>query len=545
MRKNRRIKRRRQIFLMLLSLFALIVVVSLAYMKNRPSVVKTVIVEAGTLSVDVEDFLLNKKKAGSFVTDINSIDFSVPGDYEIKINIGRRTLTSVLRIEDTVAPEAEPVSVIALKNEELKASDFVTNISDATEVTASFETEPDTSTPGEKDVSIILEDMGNNRTVIDSKLTVLDVKSSVQVEAGSVLNIDVSDFVDNQNIQVRILSDLTKLDTSKPAVHTIQIEVDDRILNSYIEVVDTTPPEALAVDKETWKGEALSPVDFVKNINDVSDVKVSFKEDPDFETVGTREVALILEDAYGNKSEVKSRLTVKEDTEPPVFIGVADKTVFEGEKISYKKGVSVKDNKDTDLTFQVDSSKVNLNKAGTYTVYYTAEDSSGNKAKKTATITVLPFEVSDDMLNEKVDKILSKITKEGMTKREIAWEIYKWVKKNVSYTGTSDKSDWKKEAYRGIVNGLGDCFTYYAVSQALLTRAGIDNMRVTRVGGRTEHYWNLINCGDGWYHFDTCPNKDKLETFMLTDAEVEEYTKKRGNNYYNFDRSLYPPTPEK
>ena len=148
------------------------------------------------------------------------------------------------------------------------------------------------------------------------------------------------------------------------------------------------------------------------------------------------------------------------------------------------------------------------------------------------------------MLYSKVDPILDKITEEGMTKRELAYEIYKWVKANVGYSGSSDKSDWRKEAYRGIVNGVGDCFTYYAVSEAFLTRAGIDNMRVTRVGGRTQHFWNLINCGDGWYHFDTCPNKDKMPTFMLTDAEVEEYTKKRGNNYYNFDKSLYPRTPE-
>ena len=64
-------------------------------------------------------------------------------------------------------------------------------------------------------------------------------------------------------------------------------------------------------------------------------------------------------------------------------------------------------------------------------------------------------------------------------------------------------------------------------------------MRVTRVGKMES------DCGDGWYHFDTCPNKDKMATFMLTDAEVEAYTKKRGNNYYTFDKSLYPATPEK
>ena len=43
--------------------------------------------------------------------------------------------------------------------------------------------------------------------------------------------------------------------------------------------------------------------------------------------------------------------------------------------------------------------------------------------------------------------------------------------------------------------------------------------------------------------FVTCPNKDKMQSFMLTDAEVETI-QKRGNNYYNFDKSLYPATPE-
>ena len=69
-------------------------------------------------------------------------------------------------------------------------------------------------------------------------------------------------------------------------------------------------------------------------------------------------------------------------------------------------------------------------------------------------------------------------------------------------------------------------------------------MDITRVGGRTQHFWNLVNYGEGWYHFDACPHKDHLESFMLTDKEVDEYTEKRGNNYYTFDKSLYPRTPE-
>lgn len=543
--RDRRKKRKIQVYLMLLSLCMLFVVIILAYIINRPAVVKAVTVEAGTGSIDVKDFLLNKRKNGSFITDIESINLNVPGDYEIQLNVNGKVYTSRLEIVDTVAPTAEPAPVIALKNEVLEASDFIKNLTDATLVSASFETEPDTSVPGERAVNIILKDLGNNQTVINSSLKVLDVKSSIKVEAGSVPDIKASDFADNKNIKVNILTDLSKLDFSKPVVHTVRIEVEGNVFDAGIEVVDTTPPEASPVDKEVWKGETLAPSDFVTDIKDVSEVEVSFKEKPDFDNVGTKKVAIVLEDAFGNRSELSSVLTVKEDTEPPVFSGIKDKVVYIGDSISYKKGVTVTDNKDGEISFNVDSSEVNLNKAGTYKVYYTAEDSSGNKAKQTATVKVLPNDITNEMLNEKVDNILKKITKEGMTKREIAWEIYKWVRNNIAYTGSSDKSDVKKEAYRGIVNGKGDCFTYYAVSEVLLTRAGIDNMRVTRVGGKTEHFWNLVNCGDGWYHFDACPNKDKKQTFMLTDAEVEEYTKMRGNNYYTFDKSLYPATPEK
>lgn len=546
MKKSRKKKRIAQIFVMLLSLAALTAAAVMTYIEMQPMVANAVTIEAGTPSVDVADFILNDDDAkGSFVTDISSLSLSTPGVYEVQIKINRRVFTSNLEVVDTIPPKAEPAEVIALLDEEVNALDFVSNVIDATDVKASFVTEPDTAVPGEKQVKVALEDAGGNITIIESKLTVLEVKSTVYVEAGTEPDIKPEDFVDNNSIKVTILSDISALDTSVPAVHPVQIEVEGRILNSNIEVVDTTPPTATPVNNEVWQGDTLQAIDFVKDVIDVSLYKATYAAEPDFNTPGDQEVTVIVEDYYGNKTEVKATLTVKLDTEPPVFSGITDKIVYEGDSVSYKKGVTVTDNRDTNISFTVDSSKVNLNKPGTYKVYYTAVDSSENKATESATITVKELVITDEMLWTKVDPILEKITKKSMTKREVAYAIYKWVKSNVSYTGTSDKTDWRKEAYKGIVNGVGDCFTYYAVSEALLTRAGIDNMRVTRVGGKTQHFWNLINCGDGWYHFDACPNKDKMETFMLTDAEVEAYTKKRGNNYYNFDKSLYPRTPEK
>lgn len=544
MRRKRRKKRIAQMTIMFFSMLTMAIVVLLAYMDRKPMVAQAVTVEAGTPSVDVDKFMLAEDKTGSFVTDMASLNMDVPGEYEIQIRINKKIYSSLLEVIDTTAPTAEPVEVIALKDEQIEASQFVTNVMDVTDVKISFVQEPDLSTSGEKEVKIALEDTSHNIKIIESKLTVLNVKGSIQVEAGTVIDLKPEDFVDNSNIKVRILSDLSVLDISSPRVHSIEIEVDGRILNSNIEVVDTTPPVVIAKNVKAWKGDTVMASDFVDRISDISSVNLSFSQSPDFEKSGSQEVVVIAEDEYGNRTQITSTLTITADTEPPVFYGIKDKIVYEGDAVSYKKGVSVKDNRDTDVSFQVDSSKVNLGKEGTYTVYYTAKDAAGNKTTESATITVQKLVVSDELLNEKVDGILAKIVKDSMTKREKAYEIYKWVKSHVAYTGSSDKSDWKKEAYRGIVNGLGDCFTYYAVSEALLTRAEIDNMRVTRVGGRTQHFWNLIDCGDGWYHFDTCPNKDKKETFMLTDKEVEAYTKQRGNNYYSFDKSLYPATPE-
>lgn len=159
-------------------------------------------------------------------------------------------------------------------------------------------------------------------------------------------------------------------------------------------------------------------------------------------------------------------------------------------------------------------------------------------------MTVKKFEPTKEAVYAMADDILERIIKPKMSKREIVYEIYKYVLNNVAYTGSSEKGDVIKEAYRAMKYRAGDCFTYYSLSEVLLTRAGIDNMMVTRVGGKTEHYWNLINCGDGWYHFDATPHAVPVETFMMTDERTEELTKRFGRNYYVFDRSKYPATPK-
>ncbi len=546
MRGYKRHKSRlRQIILILLGVEVLTILVGLAYIELRPRVVKAVTVEAGEQKLDVTRFLLNKEQAGSFLTDIQALNTSIPGIYQVQIQIGRKVHTSLLKVVDTVAPSVIVSDQWALLGETVDPRSFITEVHDVTSISVYFKKAPDTTRPGEQEITLVVEDSGKNCVEKSAKLTVLDVKSTVIREAGLPLNITIDDFMDNgDEYEAVLLTDLSTIDSKKPGDYPVELNVNGKMVTGTISIVDTTAPKATAATSTVWLGDTPQAKELVKNIEDASEVTVSYKETPNFTKAGELNLKLVLADSFGNQTELTVPVTVRKDTEAPVIQGASDKLVYIGDSVSYKKGITVSDNRDKNLTFTVDNSKVNLKKEGTYTVTYSAKDAAGNKATKKINVVVKRFSISMEEVNVLCDNVLVKITNSSMTNRDTAYAIYKWIKQNISYTGDSDKSDWIAEAYRGMTNKYGDCFTYFSVAQALLTRAGIDNMEVTRVGGKTRHYWNLINCGDGWYHFDSCPHKDHKETFMLTDEEAAEYTEIRGNNYYTFDKSLYPRTPE-
>ena len=255
--------------------------------------------------------------------------------------------------------------------------------------------------------------------------------------------------------------------------------------------------------------------------------------------------------------------TEEPDTEGPVISGVQPLTTTAGGTLSYRDGVTAVDDRDGTVPFQVDSSQVDLNVPGEYEVIYSAEDSSGNRTEVTTTVTVTepepeptpsgggqtgsqPKAVTLDDVNALADKVLAKIISDGMTQAQKAKAIYDYVRTHIVYVGYSDKSSWIIGAYNGFKTGRGDCFNYYACSKALLTRAGIPNVDIKRVGGITRHYWNLVDVGTGYYHFDACPHDNSyyIDSFMLTDAETEEYTAWRGGgkNYYGYDHSAISVT---
>lgn len=143
-------------------------------------------------------------------------------------------------------------------------------------------------------------------------------------------------------------------------------------------------------------------------------------------------------------------------------------------------------------------------------------------------------------VSDMADTILEGIVNDSMTDRQKAEAIYAWVRGSFTYSGHAATRDWVQEAYNGFRRRHGDCFTYYSVSAALLTRCGIPCIEVVRYTDNG-HYWNLIRLSDDkWYHFDTTPRKQGGYFCLWTDEQMLNYSSKHGG-CFAFDRSLYPP----
>lgn len=233
------------------------------------------------------------------------------------------------------------------------------------------------------------------------------------------------------------------------------------------------------------------------------------------------------------------------DTEAPVFEGLCDKEVYVGETVSYKKDVTVTDNVDADVKIGIDAAEVNLDVPGQYTVVYTATDSAGNTAVETITVIVKVMDQKEAEVNRLADQLIADLITEDMSKWDTCYTLWDWCRTKIKYAySAGDRSTIYAGAYEGLHDRSGDCYAYYATFTILLQKCGIETLEVRRIGGESNHWWNLVNLGDGWYHCDSSPRKagHTYKCFMQTDEQVQAYTEyyKEKPNYYVFDESLYP-----
>lgn len=522
-------------------------------------------VEAGN-RFRAEDFLLEKGHTAEFaeefahqfaqdgIAKINKI-----GDYSVEIIVDGKNYSIQLTVQDTISPKAVARVVTVSQGDTLTAEQCVTDITDQTEVSCVFQSEPDFTQIGSITEIVILTDEAGNCTEIPVSITILGVQeilaAQYTIEAGS--DIPTVNELLGWNRIGNYVTDVSSINTSLIGNYTLEIEIDDSIYTTELIIEDTIAPTAEVCQVTAYCGAVFPvPESFVSNINDEGPVTVSYEQPPGEIVSETTSVRIILTDQSGNCTVYESMCNVAEDNEAPEFILFPEHLEADVDStIIWRAMVEVEDNSgQVELT--LDTSGIDITKPGTYTVFFVAKDLAGNETRQEVTLVLHDNTVTKEMMDEVCAKILGQIITENMTTQEMLYAVWNYVVSHIKYTSNGVHDDVRREAYLGLTTRKnGDCFTYCAASEELLSYLGFETQIVRRkeefVKTSGNHFWVLVNCGTDeeplWYHHDASPHKKPydMETYMMTDAQLKAYTDYRAETssfryYYSFDTSLYP-----
>lgn len=442
----------------------------------------------------------------------------------------------------TTGPDLMLHNVTIELTEKASAWDFVTECSEKN-ASVHFISEPDFSVPGGQEVEIEAVDANGRTTRKKAMLRITILKRNLRLEAdGNEMTVKevLVDEIAPEEVTFKYKA------VKKDHVGMVELVAIYQGVEyaGEVELIDETAPEIMLKEKIiVWQGHTFDALTAAASIGDATEVTATWQGILDTETEGEYPLLLLFTDAGGNETQVAATVFVIKDTQPPVIYGAENREFKPGDAISYLENVWAEDAVDGSCDVYVDNSQVQTDVEGSYPLVYRAKDASGNETTAEVTFTIRNPSADEEKMNRKADEVLAELTDETMSQAEIAYAIYNYAYAGIEYTGTSDKSDWIAEAYRGMSEKKGDCFTYASVCKALLRRAGIRTMDVTRIGGEAEHYWLLVDVGNGWYHFDATRRKEYFDGFMARDEDLERYTAKVGQSYYTFDHSSYPATP--
>lgn len=231
------------------------------------------------------------------------------------------------------------------------------------------------------------------------------------VEYGSTLDTSPRAYVEaNEAILQATEIDLSQVDGKKVGEYPATAAYGKKKLDFKIKVEDTVEPEIqLAEDIRGIAGKEISGV--LEKATDAAGIKsISVQEGqvggaatkPDdlklkYDTPGTYENTVTVEDNNGNKAEQEFTVKVVEDYEKHVS-GIKDLTVEQDNKIDWLADID-KDEKIAEI--QVDDSKVDMSKTGDYELTYTiVGDDKETKIEKKIKVTVVSESKAQELAND-------------------------------------------------------------------------------------------------------------------------------------------------
>lgn len=469
-----------------------------------------VTIELGTTSLGIEQFTTEYARLSKcrFASDVSSINIGQVGNYPITLAHGSQEETVVLHIEDTTAPNVTFRTQLEKPSGYVPgAMDFVENFSDYSETTVYFAEEPVlTEDYADITVRVIVEDALGNQTAQDCVLYTVWLREEILWELGTDLTKE-DILLDPEKDEALIdQKDLDKINKQGIGEYTILSTTTAKDMECHITVQDTMGPELILKDKSIYPGRRADVDDFVESCEDASGkVELTLLTELDFKTLGRQTVQIEAKDKHGNVTIGEATLIVTTDMDAPKLEGLTEMTVEKHSEPDFLEGVTAEDKIDGACEVTYDETKVDLTKAGTYYLTYSASDKSGNVVTGRRKVTVEHDEEDTAAL----------VAELAATLENDPEKLRDYVRRNIGYN-----SNWGGDdpVWYGFKNRVGNCYVHALCLDALLQYYGYETQLIW-VKDKS-HYWLLINLeGIGWRHIDPTPSNLHGRYSLMTDAQ--------------------------
>ena len=340
----------------------------------RPNyVARSVTVEAGRKTIEANDFLIDKSHNAIFAEGVE-YDLSAVGEYSIRLVVDGKECTTKLVVVDTKPPVGNVRNISVWQGSSLEAINCVSDIKDATAVNVSFKNRPDTSSLGKREVTVILEDGGGNKTEYTFVLDVVSTEGLLYTRYVSELGdpIPEADVFTGKPGVGEYLSDISSISSNTAGIYMLQVSANGNVFDVVLEIADSIAPVA-TVSPQVCFNRIPEASEFVTGIVDMSRVTVKYETEPDPKVSGKIDVIIILSDEYGNSTSYPTYFTVMNDTTPPEILKApAELEVDTGATIIWRAGVEASDDSGK-FELSLDTAGANLDVPGVYTVEIVAK----------------------------------------------------------------------------------------------------------------------------------------------------------------------------
>lgn len=483
-------------------------------------------VELGVESIGIGDFMTEYANAGKvgFVSDPAEVNLNRVGETELTLSHGSREETVTLTVRDTTAPKAE---FVAQRSELIDyvpaAEDFVSNVEDESETRVYFAYEPVLPKDySDVTVAVVVEDASGNSIQQDCTLSYSWMQESYALEYGAKLTKENLLLDPVRDASLLDQKTIDKINKSPIGEYEITSTLGEKTMTCKVTVADTKGPDLQIKDVQVRVGGWADLDKFVVSAKDASgDVELRLMTELDLQTESKQTVVIEAEDSHGNITTKEATLWVATDFYAPRIDGAGeDMSVAKYSTPDFLEGVSAFDYKDGNCEVTCDTGKLDLNKAGTYYITYSAGDNSGNVATLKRKVVV---EHDADDTAALVQSISDQLSNDPE-------EIRDYVRRNIYYTTHWGGDD---PVWHGFTTRSGNCYVHAMCLKAIFDLKGIESQLIW-VTEKT-HYWLIVKIGDTWKHIDATPSDTHGRYSLMNDAQRLSTLSGR-----KWDTSLWP-----